>query len=281
LFSIYYGNGSCGIREERIAGKRNSQLESTIEASTVRIGEKKIRKSGESALGSIGVREKFMAEINGEDALKNNAGAEHPQSFMNPSAMEGGRDVPPIPDEDGKQWVRTSMLIQCEAAQKLYGIWHNVEATPLWQEQIMSVVRTGEKTSHWMMQTSTGTLEWDSEIVADEPGKRIVWQSVGGESVNAGEVVFEPEPDGHGTYVSVLQEFRMGKMDIALETVRGRNPKQAVIENLRHFKAMAETGEIPRTAGQLSGPRKIVGRAKWSVPSQNISEQPGLEKKAA
>ncbi len=42
----------------------------------------------------------------------------------------------------------------------------------------------------------------------------------------------------------------MGKLASAWETIVGRNPKQAVIENLRHFKALAETGEIPRTQGQ-------------------------------
>ena len=46
--------------------------------------------------------------------------------------------------------------------------------------------------------------------------------------------------------VTVLQEFRLGKLASLWETIVGRNPKQSVIENLRHFKALAETGEIPR-----------------------------------
>ena len=33
----------------------------------------------------------------------------------------------------------------------------------------------------------------------------------------------------------------------------GTNPKQAVIENLRHFKALAETGEIPERKGSPMG----------------------------
>ena len=145
----------------------------------------------------------------------------------------------------------------------------------------MAVVRTGEKTSHWVMQTSSGTLEWDSEIMADVPGKRISWRSIGGESENAGEVVFEAAPAGRGTYVTVLQEFRLGKLASAWETVRGRNPKQAVIENLRHFKALAETGEIPRTEGQPHGPRGVVGKAKESAYAENIPKPPGLERMAS
>ena len=46
------------------------------------------------------------------------------------------------------------------------------------------------------------------------------------------------------------------------ETIVGRNPKQAVIENLRHFKALAETGEIPRTQGQPHGPARIDRRGQ-------------------
>ena len=57
----------------------------------------------------------------------------------------------------------------------------------------------------------------------------------------------------------------MGKLASAWETVVGRNPKQAVIENLRHFKALAETGEIPRTQGQPHGPRGTVAGTKKSI----------------
>ncbi len=68
-----------------------------------------------------------------------------------------------------------------------------------------------------------------------------------------------------GTMVTVLQEFRMGKLVSAWETVTGRNPKQAIIENLRHFKAFAETGEIPRTTGQPHGERGAVSKMKRSL----------------
>ena len=105
------------------------------------------------------------------------------------------------------------------------------------------MTRTGETTSHWVMRQADDdddgqekhtdkTIEWDSEILRDEPGRRIAWRSIGGESDNAGEVVFEPAPGGRGTMVTVLQEFRMGKLASAWETLVGRNPKQAVIENL-------------------------------------------------
>lgn len=58
-----------------------------------------------------------------------------------------GRYLPPPEDKDGKIWVRTSVLIQADA-EDLYRMWREVEAAPLWQEQIERVTRTGEMTSH-------------------------------------------------------------------------------------------------------------------------------------
>ncbi|WP_158750433.1 SRPBCC family protein [Acidobacterium sp. S8] len=180
-----------------------------------------------------------------------------------------GRYLPPPEDKDGKLWVRTSALVQADA-QELYAMWHDVEAAPAWQEQISQVVTTGERISHWTMQSDEKTIEWDSEILADEPGRRIAWRSIGGESDNAGEVIFEEAPGGRGTIVTVLQEFRMGKLTSAWETFVGRNPKQAVIENLRHFKALAETGEIPRAKHQPHGDRGVIGKMKASTYGEKV-----------
>lgn len=192
------------------------------------------------------------------------------------SIIFDGRYMPVPADEDGKIWVRVTALVLREA-RDLYGLWRNLETAPLWQEQIVSVAATGERTSHWVMETADGTVEWDSEILADEPGKRIAWKSLGGDSENAGEVVFTPGADGCGTFVTVLQEFKMGKLASAWQTVKGRNPKQAVIENLRHFKALAETGEIPRTEGQPHGPRGTIGGVKASAYSEKVPTPPGLQ----
>jgi uncharacterized membrane protein len=185
-----------------------------------------------------------------------------------------GRYLPPPEDKDGKLWVRTSALVQA-APEDLYTIWRNVERAPAWQEQITQVVKTGERTSHWVMETDGKTTEWDSEILADEPGKRIAWRSIGGDSDNAGEVIFEEATGGRGTMVTVLQEFRMGKLASAWETFVGRNPKQAVIENLRHFKALAEAGEIPRAQGQPHGDRGLIGKTKASTYGEKIPTPPG------
>lgn len=190
--------------------------------------------------------------------------------------LQDGRYLPPPEDKDGKVWVRTSAVIQA-APDTLYELWRDIESAPHWQEQLKQVIRTGDKTSHWVMYRGDKTIEWDAELLADEPGKRLAWRSTGGDVDTAGEVVFEPAPNGRGTMVTLLQEFKLGKLANMWETLTGRNPKQGVIENLRHFKALTETGEIPRTQGQPHGPRGIMGSGKASAYGEKIALPDGAQ----
>jgi uncharacterized membrane protein len=215
--------------------------------------------------------------------LTENSHAEDVPRSASAGVIVGGRYLPPPVDKDGKLWVRTSALI-LRSPEELYAMWRDLESVPMWQEQIAQVRTTGQKTSHWVMRQgndSDKTIEWDSEILNDEAGRRIAWRSIGGDSDNAGEVIFEPAPGERGTLVTVLQEFRMGKLESAWETLTGRNPKQAVIENLRHFKALAETGEIPRTQGQPHGPRGMTGKMKESLYGETIATPPAKERLAS
>jgi uncharacterized membrane protein len=219
-------------------------------------------------------------ETNMSEPLNENPNAKELPTLGSAGVMLDGRYLPPPEDKDGKIWIRTSTRVEA-SADELYAIWRDVQSAPVWQEQITRVAKTGEATSHWVMQSGDKTIEWDSEVLADEPGHRIAWRSIGGESDNAGEVIFEVAPGGRGTMVTVLQEFRMGKLASAWETFVGRNPKQAVIENLRHFKAFAETGEIPRTQGQPQGSRGVIAGIKESVYGEKVPTPSALNRKAS
>jgi uncharacterized membrane protein len=192
------------------------------------------------------------------------------------ASLLNGHYAPPPEDRDGKTWVRTSAIILVDP-KKLYEMWRDVEAAPAWHERIAEVHATGASTYHWVMRDEPGEtiLEWDFEILADEPEKRIAWRSLSGEPEAAGEVIFEPAPGGRGTMVTVLEQFRIGKFARTWETITGRDPKQSVIENLRHFKALAETGEIPRTEPQPHGERGAVAGMKRSVYGEKIPTPSG------
>ncbi|WP_158615441.1 SRPBCC family protein [Acidipila sp. EB88] len=151
-------------------------------------------------------------------------------------------------------------------ADELYAKWLDIATAPSYQESIHSVTVTGEDTSHWVMDLPGGqTLEWDAEWTAKEPGKRLAWRSIGDTPVpSAGQVSFEPAVSGRGTVVRVNQEFLLpgGKLAAALGGLVSRTPGGFVKENLRHFKQLAETGEIPTTRGQSHGTRSAGARVQ-------------------
>jgi len=208
-------------------------------------------------------------------ALTEKPGADVLPRVSGAAALLNGHYAPPPENKDGKTWVRTSALVQ-EEPQKLYELWHDLEKVPAWQEEIVSVSKTGAKTSHWVLQSGDKTIEWDAELLADEPGKRIAWKSIGGDVHEAGEVIFEASPGNRGTMVTVLMEFEMGVLTRMVKTFTGRDPKQAVVENLRHFKALAETGEIPRSQSAPHGERGMIGGVKRSIYGEKIPTPTGV-----
>ena len=154
-------------------------------------------------------------------------------------------------------------------ADELYAMWQDVESAPTYQESIHSVTRTGDTTSHWVMDLPGGKqLEWDSEMTAQEPGKRIAWRSIGDTPVPlAGQVIFEEAASGRGTVVRLNQQFLLpgGKLAATMSGLFSRTPGGFVRENLRHFKQLAETGEIATTRGQAHGTRSATTPLKQAL----------------
>jgi hypothetical protein len=56
---------------------------------------------------------------------------------------------------------------------------------------------------------------------------------------------------------------------MAAAAVAKRSPRQIVIEDLRHFKQLAETGEIPNVDRNPHGPRGFIGSLKERLYGEN------------
>ena len=142
-------------------------------------------------------------------------------------------------------------------AADLHAFWRDVENSPRFMAQIDSVKKLDETKSHW---TSTGPLgkvfAWDSEIINDQAGRLIAWKSLpGGDVELAGSVRFEPATGGRGTVVTLEMNYEppAGIVGLTIAKVLGQDPEFLARENLRHFKQLMETGEIPTIEGQSSG----------------------------
>jgi uncharacterized membrane protein len=86
------------------------------------------------------------------------------------------------------------------------------------------------------------TLEWDAEIINDEEGRMIAWQSLPGATVrHAGSVWFEPDGSG-ATRVKVAMEFipPAGPVGAAVAGMLGNSPQQQLEQDLAKFKEFAE-----------------------------------------
>ena len=97
----------------------------------------------------------------------------------------------------------------------------------------------------------------------DVAAERIAWASVEGADVDtSGEVLFVPAPGGRGTEVRVRLRFDMpaGALGRAVAKYFGKDPSQALDDDLRRFKQVMETGEVVRS----EGPRGASGPARSS-----------------
>lgn len=145
--------------------------------------------------------------------------------------------------------------------EELYAFWRRFENLPQFMKSIESVRETGDRRSHWVARAPGGiTLEWDSELIADEPSRYIAWRSVEGSDLQtSGSVRFEDAPPGRGTYVRLEMEYLppLGSLGAAFAKLFGQDPSQLVPQDLRRFKQLMETGEIPTTEGQPVGPNLL------------------------
>lgn len=139
-------------------------------------------------------------------------------------------------------------------ADELYDFWRNFENLPRIMAHLESVTVQDNTHSHWVAKAPLGkTVSWDAEIINEIPGEMIAWRSTGKADVpNAGSVRFKPAPAGRGTEVKVNLEYNppAGLVGMAVAKLFGEEPNQQVMDDLRHFKALMEAGEIPTNAGQ-------------------------------
>jgi len=149
-------------------------------------------------------------------------------------------------------------------ADECYRFWHDFESFPRFMQHLESVKITGDNRTHWRAKGPAGTsFSWDAELIADEPNQYLAWRSIEGSGIdNSGSVRFERAPGGHGTIVRVELHYvpPAGMAGAMLAKLFGEEPSQQIDEDLRRFKWLIETGEIPTTIGQPSGPRGVIGR---------------------
>ncbi|HEV2078585.1 MAG TPA: SRPBCC family protein [Allosphingosinicella sp.] len=128
-------------------------------------------------------------------------------------------------------------------ARELYDFWRDFTNFPQFMDNIRSVEKLDDKRSHWVIKAPAGTsVEFDSRIVEDIPGKLIAWESEEGASVpNRGRVQFIDAPGGRTTVrTSISYDPPAGAAGKVVAKLFQRDPATQAREDLRNFKELME-----------------------------------------
>ncbi|MGI4829375.1 MAG: SRPBCC family protein [Janthinobacterium lividum] len=199
-----------------------------------------------------------------------------------PAGAGKGAHFIPLPQDvkGGKVRAHTLQTINADR-QTLYKMWRDVTSAPKFQEYVVSVEPKSATRSTWTFgdpeDPTAKRVSYDTEVYEDIPGEKIAWRSVDTSFEENGEVLFEDAPGGRGTRVTLIEDIEVpgGRLAIAAAALTKRTPRQIVIEDLRHFKELTESGEIPTVVDNPHGPRGFSGSIKARLYGENNPTPPG------
>jgi uncharacterized membrane protein len=150
----------------------------------------------------------------------------------------------------------------------VYAFWKDFENFPRFMRHLDSVERIDERHSRWRARGPAGLkVEWEAETLEDRADEWIAWRSLPGSRVdNSGSVRFTAAPGARGTEVRVQLQYTPpgGAVGRGLAWLFGEEPDIQVKDDLRRFKQLMETGEIPisegpslRRAARPADPQKL------------------------
>ncbi|MDB5723057.1 MAG: hypothetical protein JWP15_3675 [Alphaproteobacteria bacterium] len=135
---------------------------------------------------------------------------------------------------------------------EIYSFWRNFSNLVPIMENIERIDVVDDRRSHWVVKAPGGrTVEWDSVVVDDEPGRLIAWQSVEGSDIrSSGRVEFLDAPPGRGSWVraTIAYDPPGGVIGEWVAKLLQREPNLQVRRDLARLKQFLETGEITNSA---------------------------------
>ena len=145
--------------------------------------------------------------------------------------------------------VRESIRLEVPIAE-VFRYWRQLDHLPQIMSHLAEVTETSNRRSHWVAEGPAGLrVEWDAEIINEVENELIGWRSLPDSDImTAGSVNFDAVRGGRSTQLTVHLQYAppAGKAGALIASLFGREPSQAIREDLRHFRQWLEAGEIPR-----------------------------------
>ena len=151
-----------------------------------------------------------------------------------------------------------------QSPETCYRFWRDFSNFPRFMQHVEAVQIIDATRSRWQVRGPFRQhLNWEAELISDVPGQQLGWRTrEGADIAHSGRVRFSPVAGQRGTRIEVDLDYHapLGKAGVALARMTGEEPSQQLNEDLRRFKQLIETGEIPTTIGQPAGRRSALGR---------------------
>lgn len=150
--------------------------------------------------------------------------------------------------------IRTGLIVN-KPKDEVYNFWRKLENLPLFMKHLASVTEIDSKHSHWeaMIPGNIGKVKWNAEIVKEEPGNLIGWQSIPNSMINnAGKVTFHDALGGQGTELEVVITYHPPAGEIGAGIAKRLTPvfEKMIRQDIMSFKEYIETKHNPGNSGQ-------------------------------
>ena len=190
------------------------------------------------------------------------AAGHDPGSFHEPEGVDG-------------QQILTAAVTVNRPIEEVYGFWKDPRNYARFMDSIESVNPTTGGRSRWKVKAPVGlSVEWDAEIVSDQPNESIRWRSTEESSIeNSGTVTFRRAAGDRGTIVTLQVEYkpRAGAVGAGVARFFSAIPKTHLANDLRRFKQLVEIGEVLKSdataAAGLTHPGQPLARHELEASS--------------
>src|SRR5690606_4153799 len=152
-----------------------------------------------------------------------------------------------IPDPVKNINIRTIITVN-RPKHEVYSFWRRLEHLPLFMKHLKSVEDKGDGKSHWVAEIKgvPGSISWNAEIVKEEEGSLIAWNSLPGSMIeNAGKVEFF-DAGVNRTEIHAVITYRapLGPVGETIARLFNSSFEKMVREDLANFRNYIETGEL-------------------------------------
>jgi len=142
---------------------------------------------------------------------------------------------------DSNRPMTTKNIIVKAPIDTVYQAWANFENFPNFMQHICTVTKTGDRSSHWVMEGPLNSrIEWDAETTRLEENKRVAWSSTKGDIKTSGQVTFNELSNDEVEVTVMLRYIPPGGAMGDLVASLFADPEGKLQEDLYNFKRYIE-----------------------------------------